>query len=139
MSPKLASDRSSSSSSFTSNAPPSKRRRTSDSTSSLSTAKASEFTKVHILQAKLDSEAIQELFALVDKNADGLHLERCLKVDDAEVVITAVHMRKRLERHLDWMVAVSYHSARPEPLLAHGRLEIESHSHTPMAFRLCQT
>jgi hypothetical protein len=76
--------------------------------------------KVHILEAKLDSQRLYELFTLTESHnkrqgkkraADGesqqnLNLKLCWNVRDADVVVTAVQMRKRLERHVDWRLAV---------------------------------
>ena len=70
--------------------------------------------KVYIVQAKLDADTITELyhaiegFALKDGNSDerALQLKLCPEVMDADVVLTAVRMRKRFERHVDWKIAV---------------------------------
>jgi hypothetical protein len=76
--------------------------------------------KVHILEAKLDSQRLSELFTLVESHAnrqgkkrvldgesqENLNLEICWDVHDADVVVTAIQMRKRLERHVEWRLAV---------------------------------
>ena|SRR6266571_4800897 len=59
--------------------------------------------RVFILQAKLAHKDISELHDLAEK-ADA---DLVSSPDEADVVITAVGMRKRLERHLDWNLAVS--------------------------------
>lgn len=78
-----------------------KRPRTSQS------AKIFPSVKVYIVQAKIDGETLAELFQLVER-----HCERLLEdAEDADVIITAVTMRKRFERHVSWELAVSiYHS-----------------------------
>ncbi|KAG6889096.1 hypothetical protein C0992_006424 [Termitomyces sp. T32_za158] len=64
--------------------------------------------KVYILQAKLDPTSVAELYALVENRkaaSDGLRLQLCGNPSDADVILSNVHMRKRLERHLDWNIA----------------------------------
>jgi hypothetical protein len=63
--------------------------------------------RLHVIQAKLDGRALAELFALADAHAGTV----CARPDDADVVVTAIRMRQRLERHLDWALAVR--SLRP--------------------------
>lgn len=74
--------------------------------------------RVHILQAKLDAPAIAELYALIDSQqrfpVDGLQLELCGNASDADVIISNVRMRKRLERHLDWNIARQKAIVTPE-------------------------
>ncbi|KAG5342625.1 hypothetical protein C0989_012130 [Termitomyces sp. Mn162] len=65
--------------------------------------------KVYILQAKLDATAVAELYTLIESCKDvpdGLRLQLCGNPSDADVILSNVHMRKRLERHLDWDIAV---------------------------------
>lgn len=64
------------------------------------------------MQAKLDVQAIDELYSLIettsnDTDAHGLRLEPCPEVSHADIIITNVTMRRRLERHVDWNLAVS--------------------------------
>ena len=59
--------------------------------------------RVFILQPKLAHKDISELHDLAEK-ADA---DLVSSAEDADVVITAIGMRKRLERHLDWNLAVS--------------------------------
>lgn len=66
-------------------------------------AKALPTTKVYIVQAKMDTPTIAELFVLAEKNCEKL----CKEVEEADVVITAIGMRKRFERHVPWNIAVS--------------------------------
>ncbi|TFK51026.1 Nucleotidyltransferase [Heliocybe sulcata] len=57
--------------------------------------------KVHVVDAKLKGNTIGELYRLVE----GASGELVADVKDADVVVTCIGMRKRLERHLDWDVA----------------------------------
>lgn len=59
--------------------------------------------RVFILQPKLAHKDISELYDLAEKAGADL----VSSADEANVVITAISMRKRLERHLDWKLAVS--------------------------------
>ncbi|THH11824.1 hypothetical protein EW146_g7907 [Bondarzewia mesenterica] len=59
--------------------------------------------KIHILQAKLNDSDIAELFTLVGKCGARL----CPNVYEADVIVTGITMRKRLERHIDWDTAKS--------------------------------
>ncbi|OCH93467.1 Nucleotidyltransferase [Obba rivulosa] len=74
---------------------PSKRPRISSS------AKALQDVKIYIVQAKLDVATISELYMLAERNADAV----CRDPEDADVIVTAVHMRRRLERHVPWKLA----------------------------------
>jgi len=79
---------------------------------------------VYIVQAKLDPEIVSDLFRVAegdqvfeDGHRNGVRFNLCHDVGEAEVVVTAVHMRRRLERHIDWGIAVretpfvlSYHN-----------------------------
>lgn len=59
--------------------------------------------KVYIVQAKMDGRTIAELFTLAER-----HCERvCDDAEDADVIITSVTMRRRLERHVSWDIAKS--------------------------------
>lgn len=73
---------------------------------------------IYLLDAKLKPDVVEEISALVDRfhNVDGnssskeefteRELQLCPNVEDADVIITAVRMRKRLERHVNWNIAV---------------------------------
>ncbi|KAI0079811.1 Nucleotidyltransferase [Panus rudis PR-1116 ss-1] len=76
---------------------PSKRSRVSRS------AKALPDVKVYIIQTKLDSPTIAELFGLAERNCEKI----CGDPEEADVIITAIRMRRRLERHIPWDVATS--------------------------------
>lgn len=58
---------------------------------------------LHILDAKLQPEMVAELYALAESGGAKV----VGSVDEAEVVVTAIGMRKRLERHVSWDIAVS--------------------------------
>ncbi|OBZ65065.1 DNA-directed DNA/RNA polymerase mu [Grifola frondosa] len=57
--------------------------------------------KLFIVQAKLNTSAISELFGLAEQHAKRL----CNKPEDADVIVTAIGMRRRLERHIPWELA----------------------------------
>jgi DNA polymerase mu len=59
--------------------------------------------RIFILQPKLSQTDISEIFDL----ADSADADVVSSPDEADVVITAIGMRKRLERHIDWNLAVS--------------------------------
>jgi hypothetical protein len=71
---------------------------------------------VYIVQSKLDPELLSDLFRIAerdqiftgtsDSNHEGVKFDLCHDVGEAEVVVTAVHMRRRLERHVDWEIVV---------------------------------
>ncbi|KAN0126238.1 Nucleotidyltransferase [Lactarius tabidus] len=66
--------------------------------------------RVFILHAKLEHKDISELHDLAEKaDADVVG-----SPDEANVVITAIGMRKRLERHLDWNLAKTKAIVTPE-------------------------
>ena len=59
--------------------------------------------RIFVLQAKLSDADISEIYELAEKaDADVVG-----SPEEAEIVVTAIGMRKRLERHLDWDLAVS--------------------------------
>jgi hypothetical protein len=59
--------------------------------------------RVFILQPKLSQTEISEIFDLAE-SADANIVS---SPDEADVVITKIGMRKRLERHIEWDLAVS--------------------------------
>ncbi|EJD44828.1 hypothetical protein AURDEDRAFT_124929 [Auricularia subglabra TFB-10046 SS5] len=63
---------------------------------------ASEGLSLYIIQAKLAPSAVGELFRL----AEQLGAAVVPNIEDAEVVVTAITMRARLERHIPWKLAV---------------------------------
>ena len=90
-----------------------RKRRFSESSSTFSLGSGEEADqkpiRVCIVDAKLDSSAVQEIHNLLESPANhpSLRLEECSDVGKADVIVTAIHMRRRLERHLDWNLAVS--------------------------------
>jgi DNA polymerase mu len=63
--------------------------------------------KIHIVQAKIDEEELQQLFRLID---DSPRFELTSDPSDADVIATNLRMRKRFERHVPWNVAVGLHT-----------------------------
>jgi hypothetical protein len=70
---------------------------------------------VYIVQIKLDPGIISDVFRIVDSDQvftdpsnshQGVRYHLCHDVSEADVVVTAVRMRRRLERHIDWDIAV---------------------------------
>lgn len=79
---------------------------------------------VYIVQAKLDPEIASDLFRVTegdrvfkDGHDNGVRFHLCHDVGEAEVVVTAVHMRRRLERHIDWEIARDRAIVTPQWLL----------------------
>ncbi|KAH7883222.1 hypothetical protein F5I97DRAFT_1903328 [Phlebopus sp. FC_14] len=77
--------------------------------------------KVHILPAKLDSLTFTKLVSLVDGKvgAESRHvgLEHSGDPQQADVIVTAVRMRPRLERHMDWKLAKAKAIVTPDWLI----------------------
>ncbi len=59
--------------------------------------------RVFILQSKIDPELMS---SLVD-DAEGAGMSLVGRAEDAEIIVTEIRMRQRLERHMKWEVAVS--------------------------------
>ncbi|KAI0321488.1 Nucleotidyltransferase [Amylostereum chailletii] len=75
---------------------------------------------IFVLPPKLDQATIHELHQLVDRSGARL----VSRAEDADTILTAIGMRKRLERHLDWDVAKSKAVLKPSWLrdsVAQGR------------------
>ncbi|KAJ8076729.1 hypothetical protein PM082_001152 [Marasmius tenuissimus] len=87
------------SSSSSSSEPPRKRRRSASNGTEQETP-----ISVFIVDAKLDPSAMAELISLVE-DSNFNELELCGNFQDSDVIVTAVRMRKRLERHIDWKLA----------------------------------
>ena len=66
------------------------------------TSKVLPGVNIYVIQAKLSPSQIAELFTLAENHCRKL----CRDVDEADVVLTAISMRKRLERHMTWETAV---------------------------------
>jgi DNA polymerase mu len=69
--------------------------------------------RVFILQPKLSQTDISEIFDL----AESADADIVSSPDEADIVITKIGMRKRLERHIEWNLAVSV-----EPALVWDRI-----------------
>ncbi|KAI0821017.1 Nucleotidyltransferase [Irpex lacteus] len=57
--------------------------------------------KLYIVQAKIDGSSLAELFALAERNCKSL----CTDIEEANVILTAITMRRRFERHVSWELA----------------------------------
>ncbi|KAH9976171.1 hypothetical protein BGW80DRAFT_1436174 [Lactifluus volemus] len=77
--------------------------------------------RIFVLQAKLSDANMSEIYELAEKaDADVVG-----SPEEAEIVVTAIGMRKRLERHLDWDLAKTKALVTPDWLrdsIAQGRL-----------------
>jgi len=70
--------------------------------------------RVYIVPAKIEEEDMMELIGLVEgydiEHTEDASVEFVLKLaakpQDADVIVTATHMKRRFERHVDWAVAV---------------------------------
>ncbi|CAA7260552.1 unnamed protein product [Cyclocybe aegerita] len=90
-----------------------KRFRSSSLAGSLDNDDGNSPLKVYIVQAKIDQDELLELFSFVENQGNEeptgfeqrLQLELCSDFKDANIIITKVRMRKRLERHIDWGIA----------------------------------
>jgi hypothetical protein len=88
------------------NESPRKRPRRSSSPPFPDSDEEDEVLKVYVVQTKLAPEVVQELYDLVEAGSN-LKLELTPNVEDANVIVTSVRMRSRLERHVGWQIAVS--------------------------------
>ncbi|KIM40321.1 hypothetical protein M413DRAFT_446505 [Hebeloma cylindrosporum] len=63
--------------------------------------------RVYIVQAKLDEKTIRELHDLIEQSSPPhkLGLDLCNNAADADIILTNIRMKKRLERHVDWKIA----------------------------------
>ncbi|TFK23154.1 Nucleotidyltransferase [Coprinopsis marcescibilis] len=91
---------------------PNKRSRTSFSPSPSESGQAEDSEHplhVFVVQEKLTPEVISQLHCLIERfsQRDGGEpaLQLVSNVSDADVIITAIHMRRRLERHVPWELA----------------------------------
>lgn len=71
---------------------------------------------LYIVQAKLDPSSLSELFRLAERHAQRL----CSDANEADVIITTIRMRRRLERHIPWSLAVSRGPSFPYLLQDHS-------------------
>jgi DNA polymerase IV len=65
-------------------------------------AKALPEVKLYIVQAKMHGPELAELILLAEQNCERL----CSNIEEANVVVTAVTMGRRFERHVSWELAV---------------------------------
>ncbi|EIW53979.1 Nucleotidyltransferase [Trametes versicolor FP-101664 SS1] len=75
--------------------------------------------KVYLVQAKLDAAAIAELLTLGERHTKGV----CENAADADIILTAISMRRRFERHVPWDIATSKAVVTPQWLrdsIEHG-------------------
>ncbi|KAK0454621.1 hypothetical protein EV421DRAFT_1758007 [Armillaria borealis] len=77
--------------------------------------------RVHIIEAKLKVKEITELRSILESgevfgDADSGQFQLVYEADakDADVIVTAVKMKKRLERHIDWDLAVQKFVITPD-------------------------
>ncbi|KAF7362250.1 DNA-directed DNA/RNA polymerase mu [Mycena venus] len=85
------------------------------SSPSLTPIPTSGLVKLYLVQAKLNAQDISELLSLAERHnlrvsksrngEDSTKLQLCTSPEDCDIIITAVRMRKRLERHVDWNLA----------------------------------
>ncbi len=60
--------------------------------------------KIYIVQAKIEENNLFELYHLIESSQ--VQFELSSDFADADVIITNIRMKKRLERHIQWDVAV---------------------------------
>jgi len=101
--------------------------------------------KVYIVQAKLDEQTIAELYGLIESTQVSkehhLELEICNQVEDADIILTVIQMRKRLERHVDWRIAVCNSAIISSFLPTNFSAPIaatKTNSHSRLATFICQ-
>lgn len=74
-----------------------------DSDSELEVFHSADALKIYLLDEKLTADAVNNLYLLVD-SIDGLEL--CPNAEDADIIVTALRMTKRFQRHVDLDLAV---------------------------------
>ncbi|KAJ2917762.1 hypothetical protein MD484_g2678, partial [Candolleomyces efflorescens] len=103
-----------------------KRQRTAAGTGDSDAEDQTRPLRVYIIQAKLTPDAINELYQLVEDFAssrlktEAMEMVLCSDAKKADIIITAVHMKPRLERHINWSVAnwrAKYACQRASPLV----------------------
>jgi DNA polymerase mu len=60
--------------------------------------------RIYIVQAKIEEKNLFELYHLIESSQAPFELSSDFA--DADVIITNIRMKKRLERHIPWDVAV---------------------------------
>ncbi|PPQ63044.1 hypothetical protein CVT24_005990 [Panaeolus cyanescens] len=68
--------------------------------------------KVFLIQAKLSEQEVTNVYRIIDEHSLGddandgaLNLQYCNNPADADIILTKISMRKRLERHIPWQLA----------------------------------
>lgn len=103
---------------------------------------------VYILRAKIHPETMSELASLVENyqfervnnRPSERNLELTADVEKADIIVTATNMRQRLERHIEWRIAVCGHTLcqLDRVLSLISFTEIEAHRNPIMASRFCK-
>lgn len=66
--------------------------------------------RIFLVTAKISSEdvaALEELVRINDsRTGKALSVRLCNNVEEADAIVTCIRIRKRLERHVDWKLAV---------------------------------
>jgi len=57
---------------------------------------------MYIIQSKIDPEELDLLYSLAENNGAEVQTD----IQKADVIVTSISMRRRLERHVSWEVAV---------------------------------
>lgn len=66
----------------------------------------SKLIKVFIVSAKLSPQQVSSFVDQVEQNKSTLNISLCSNVKDADVIVTAVRMKRRFLRHVNWETAV---------------------------------
>lgn len=103
---------------------------------------------VYILRAKIHPETMSELASLVENyqfervnnRPSERNLELTADVEKADIIVTATNMRQRLERHIEWRIAVCGHTLcqLDRVLSLISFTENEAHRITIMASGFCK-
>lgn len=67
--------------------------------------------KIYIVPSKIDPKKFEDIV----ETAERVGAVICGSPEDAELVVTAIGMRKRLERHITWDTAVRFFSLSSRP------------------------
>ncbi|KAL4079258.1 hypothetical protein J3A83DRAFT_4356177 [Scleroderma citrinum] len=81
--------------------------------------------KIYVLSAKFDNNTFQNLLGLAercslrddesgDASVNVRNMEVAANPQEADVIVTAIHTRPRLERHISWSLATSKPVVKPE-------------------------
>jgi DNA polymerase mu len=61
---------------------------------------------IYFIQAKIEPSELDLLYSIAE--ASGANIRT--NIEEADIVVTAITMRKRLERHIEWDIAVTFES-----------------------------